>query len=432
MGSDNKSFALVGYGVSARAMHKYLLSKGVTPVIREQRQIFVPSGTRLITDNYLNTDEDIIIRSPSVRPDKIRGNGKILTEAQYALEITRGFKIGVSGSSGKTTSTSLICQILKNDGKDARKCGNIGTPIISLAPSSTEESYTVCELSSFQLMDMTPHLDVALLTNISENHLDWHIDISEYENAKANLIKNASLCVLNYDDVRARPLEKSAREVAFFSLCGLPKDIRHSQVCAYLDGESLICNGQEIINSCELKIKGRFNIANALGAICAVWGLVDIESIRHTLRTFEGVSGRMELVDTISGVRFVCSSIDSTPERTIATLSALDITKCVIIMGGYDKNLSYEPLYEATKDARGVVLLGANADKIARAIKKDAPRAKDLSEAVKIALDLATDGDTVLLSPASASFDMFENYRDREEKFKEIVRGLKWKKSESF
>ena len=434
MSLENKSFAIIGYGVSGKAMCDYLLSNGVFPTVRTPSPTEVPKGVAQINENYLCTREDVIIRSPSVRPDKIKGKGAVTTEAAYALEITKGFKIGVSGSSGKTTSVSLIYEILRCDGKDARLCGNIGTPIIAYAPSSTEKSYTVCELSSFQLMDACPSLDVALLTNISENHLDWHTDMREYEEAKSHLLKNAALCVLNYDDTRVRSIYKGTGKRAFFSLDGLPRSVSDAQVRAYLSGNALYCNGVKIIDADDVGLRGRFNIANALGAACAVWDTVDIDSIRNTLRTFKGVSGRMELVDTLNGVDFISSSIDSTPSRTVATLSALNASRCVVILGGYDKGVSYEPLREAMRGIRGAVLIGANADKIEHAIKDSAHvcRASTLKDAVEIAFAMARTGDTVLLSPASASFDMFENYKDREEKFKEAIRGLKWKKSKSF
>lgn len=434
MSLKNKSIALVGYGSSSRAMCNYLLKREIYPVVRNKEIVPVPSGVRLITENYLDTSEDIVFRSPGIRPDRIKASGRVTTEVAYALEITRGTKIGISGSDGKTTTSSLIYNMLTADGLQATLCGNIGTPVIEYASDSTLNTYTVCELSSFQLMDMHPMLDVCAITGISENHLDWHTSMNEYIEAKAHILENAGLSILNYDDEIVRGLENRTQASALFSLHDLSSTRVSAEAIAYLKNGYLFCNGVKIISADELRLRGRFNIANALCALCVVWNIVDIEAIRHTLRTFSGAPGRMELVDSVGGVDFICSSIDSTPTRTVATLSALDVSKCVLILGGYDKGVSYAPLAEATRGLRGAVLCGANADKIESAIKNNTQikKATRLEDAVMLAVEMARKGDAVLLSPASASFDMFNSYKEREQKFKEIVRGLKWKKSGSF
>ena len=431
MSFENKAVALVGFGASNKEMCDYLLKNGARVTIRNIKQIPVPEGTRLITENYLDTCEDLVFRSPVIRPDRIKIRGELTSEIAYALDITRGFKIGVTGSDGKTTTSTLIYEILKADKRQATLCGNIGTPAIRLASDSTEKTHTVCELSSFQLFDMQPRLDVAVLTNISENHLDWHKDMGEYIEAKRNIFKNASRSVLNGDCPISRKIKLDG-EIALFSLDD-KKDTR-TQMLACLKNGYLECNGQKIIKADRLRLKGSFNLQNALCAIASVWKIASAEAIEYTLSTFEGVTGRMEMVDKINGVSFVCSSIDSTPSRTIATLSAFDISKCVLILGGYDKGVSYEPLKEATRGLKCAILCGANADKIEKSVKQSAPikRANDLLSATELAYEMANEGDTVLLSPASASFDMFENYKERERKFKEIVRGLKWKKSKRF
>ncbi|MBQ7411821.1 MAG: hypothetical protein IJW10_02815, partial [Clostridia bacterium] len=317
MSLKNKSIALVGYGSSSRAMCNYLLKREIYPVVRNKEIVPVPSGVRLITENYLDTSEDIVFRSPGIRPDRIKASGRVTTEVAYALEITRGTKIGISGSDGKTTTSSLIYNMLTADGLQATLCGNIGTPVIEYASDSTLNTYTVCELSSFQLMDMHPMLDVCALTGISENHLDWHTSMNEYIEAKANILENAGLSILNYDDEIVRGLENRTQASALFSLHDLSSTRVSAEAIAYLKNGYLFCNGVKIISADELRLRGRFNIANALCALCAVWNIVDIEAIRHTLRTFSGAPGRMELVDSVGGVDFICSSIDSTPTRTV-------------------------------------------------------------------------------------------------------------------
>lgn len=422
----NKSVSLVGYGASNREMCDYLLSRGICPTVRNKELISLPTGVRLITEKYLEATEDIVFRSPVIRPDRIVTQGQITTEVNYALEETKGFKIGITGSDGKTTTSTLIYEILRADGKSATLCGNIGTPCISLAPVSKEDTYTVCELSSFQLMDMTASLSVSALTNISENHLDWHTDMNEYINAKRRIFKGSSFSVLNLDCPYTEGLK--IKPSALFSLDRIEPS--RAEVCAYLENDFIVCNGTRVIKADQLGIKGRFNLQNALCAVASLWQVASRDAIEDALAKFTGVSGRMENIGSVGGVTFISSSIDSTPSRTVATLSAIDKHKCVLILGGYDKGTSYEPLREATKGIKYAVLCGANIDKIEKAIKDstDIRRASDLESAVNMAYEVAQSGDIVLLSPASASFDAFENYKQREQKFKEIVRGLKWRK----
>lgn len=424
MNFKDKTVSLVGFGASNREMCDYLLQHDAIVTVRNIKEISVPEGVTLITENYLDTREDFVFRSPVIRPDRIKTKGILTSEVDYALGITKGFKIGITGSDGKTTTSTLICEILKADKKEANLCGNIGTPVIKFAENSTENTHTVCELSSFQLFDMQPKLDIAVLTNITENHLDWHIDMNEYVSAKKNILKNASFSVLNYDNPYTRKMQKSTHG-AMFSFENLSR--ASTDVLACVSGDYIVCNGHKIIKTENILIKGRFNLQNALCATATLWGRVCPEAIEYTLHNFSGVRGRMETIDKINGVSFVCSSIDSTPSRTIATLGAFDNSKCVLILGGYDKGVSYAPLREATKGLKCAVLCGANSEKIEKEIKNvtKIKFANTLKEAVRIANEIATEGDTVLLSPASASFDMFENYIDRENNFRQSVRGLK-------
>lgn len=419
-----KSVALVGYGKSNRALHTYLSGMGISPTIRNREYVSVPDTERLIVEGYLEADEDVVFRSPGIRPDKIKAKGKVTTESAYALSIAKGRKIGISGSDGKTTSATLIHKILVEDNRDSYLCGNIGTPIIEYANNLNDDSYLVCELSSFQLMDMRPSLDVALITNITENHLDWHRDMDEYIGAKLGMLEHAKRRVLNYDCDTLRPL--SSEDTVFFSK-EKPQKIPSYCRAVYRHGGAIYCDGEKIIDISSIRLKGDFNISNVQGAIGALVGSVDNVAIRRAVESFYGVSSRLSCIDTVGGVTFIDSSIDSTPSRTLATLSALDITKCAVILGGYDKNLCYAPLREALAGAKGAVLIGENSGKIFSEISgicKIYSHAT-LDEAVKRAYSLCSEGDSVVLSPASASFDMFDSYVDRAEKFKEIVRGLK-------
>ena len=423
--TNGKTVALIGFGESNRALCDYLIEQGVYPVIRNKELVKVPSGCRLVTDNYLEVREDIAFRSPVIRPDRIKNARVISSEADFALSLTNGTKIGVTGSDGKTTTSTLIARMLECAGKDVRLCGNIGTPIIKYLPTSSHGSYTVCELSSFQLFDASLSLDTAVITNISENHLDWHTDLNEYIESKSRILENSKRAVLSYDDFRVRALAKDTQETFFFSVKDTKAPKGAHLVCVK-DG-AILCDGVKITDIDKIRLKGKFNILNIESAIGALFGVVPVDAMAQVASEFSGVEGRMEYVCTKNGISFVCSSIDSTPARTIATLSAFDKSKCVVILGGYDKNLSYLPLAEALCGIKHAVICGANAEKIYESIKGScrAHITVDFAPAVRDAYSKCDRGDTVLLSPASASFDMFDNYKERAKKFKEIVRGLK-------
>ena len=416
------SVGLVGYGVSNKAMCKYLLGKGILPVVRCEDVCPVPVGLPTVFgQGYLDTGEDIVFRSPGVRPDAIKGGGRVTTEASYALENLCGFKVGVSGSDGKTTTSTLIYRMLTVGGKNAYLCGNIGKPIIDLASLACQGDFLVAELSSFQLMDASPCLDVAAITNISQNHLDWHRDMGEYIGAKVNIFKNARRRVLNYDDPVLRELDFES--TVYFSLgerwdlvrCG--KRAIHIVKGYVYDGET------SLFPVADVALKGEYNLQNVLCATACVIDTVGKDAIHRVAREFCGVENRAELVGTVGGVDFVCSAIDTTPTRTKKTLSAFDKGRVVCILGGYDKSLDYECLRVELEGLKGVVICGENRQKI-MALTQKYTIVNTLDEAVYAAYGLAQDGDTVLLSPASASFDMFKNYKEKASCFKRAVRSL--------
>ncbi len=413
-----KRVALIGYGVSNKALCDYLIQEGATPVIRCAQPVDIPDGALgAFGNDYLDTKEEVVFRSPSVRPDRIVGD-YVTTEADYALGLCNGFKIGISGSDGKTTTTTLVHQMLCQGGKTAFLGGNIGFPLIKYVPLARQGDYLVAELSSFQLMDLTATLDIGAVTNISENHLDWHTDMDEYILAKSRLLGNSRLAVLNYDDPAVRDLP--AERAVYFSLQDLSCLVGKLDVFHIVGGK--ICfNDVPLFPISDICLKGEFNLQNVLCAVACTYGIVGREACHHVARHFCGVSGRMEGVGTVDGVKFVCSAIDSTPTRTSKTLSAFDKERTVCILGGYDKNLSYDLLKDAVRDLKGVVLCGENSEKIEKSINRHATRVNTLDEAVAVAYKLASPGDVVILSPASASFDMFKNYREKARCFKVAV-----------
>ena len=414
----NKSVGLIGYGTSNQAMCAHLLKKGIMPTVRDKDACCVPSGLKTVFGgDYLLAGEDIVFRSPGVRPDKICTRGQVFTEASYGLDLCNAYKIGVTGSDGKTTTSTLIYRMLCVGNKNAFLGGNIGKPIVSIADRLAQGDFLVAELSSFQLMDMEPCLDVAAVTNITENHLDWHTHMGEYVGAKAHILKNAKRRVLNYDDPLVRSLAKAD---VYFSLNDRRKMLGKCDFVHIVNGQ--VCyNDTPLFPVSDICLKGQFNVQNVLCALGCTYNLVDKKALWRVAREFCGVENRMESVLTLGGVEFVCSAIDSTPSRTVKTLSAFDLSRTVCILGGYDKNLSYECLRAPLSQAKGVVLCGENRDKIAACVNRRVTIVNTLEEAVAAAYGIATDGDTVILTPASASFDMFKNYREKASAFKRAV-----------
>ncbi len=421
----NKSISLVGYGVSNKALGGYLLKNGITFSIRDKSVQDLPKGiTGFFGEAYIDACEDVIFRSPSIHPSVFNRSKDVFTEISYSLENTVAKKIGITGSDGKTTTSTLIHKILEKEAK-AYLVGNVGMPLIHRIDEIKKEDFVVCEMSSFQLYDYTPSLDVAVVTGISPNHLDWHSSMADYIFAKRNILKKSKKAVVNYDSPYKDFFTHS--NTSYFSLSDLSFLFEKGVSCAYVKDNCAYYNGQIILPLNKLKLKGEYNILNALAAILATGEFVRRESISEALTSFMGVSHRAETVALVRGITFIDSSIDSTPARTKNTISAFDKSKCILIMGGYDKKLSYNELNEATKGIKCIILLGENREKIYKAVKSSAKKiinVNNIVEAVNASYKEAVAGDYVILSPASASFDMFKNYKERAEKFKEAIRGL--------
>lgn len=419
------SASLIGYGVSNKALLSYLLKKGICPVVRNPTPLDLPNGTLgIFGKDYLNASEDVIFRSPSVRPDKFPARSHIFTEAGYTLEISCAHKIGITGSDGKSTTSTLIHKMLSGAGLGAYLGGNIGTPLINYLDVAGKNDYLVCELSSFQLYDYEPPLDVSVITSISENHLDWHTSLGEYIFSKRNILKRAKRAVVNYDCEYRGFFTHS--NTTYYSLSDCHDKLNAGESYVYLRNGYVYYNEKKLFPKDIIKIKGKYNLLNMLGAIGAVFPIVPLEKIIEVAVSFSGLSHRAEEIYTLKGIKFIDSSADSTPARTLATLSAFPRARVALIMGGYDKNLSYDILRDGVSGAKCVILYGANKEKIKNSINGAVKieYANDISEAVALAYKMAQSGDYVILSPASASFDMFKDYRDRAEKYKDAIRGL--------
>lgn len=437
--------AVCGVGVSNLPLIRLLRGAGMEVEARDKKDLSALGdagrelerlGVGLISgERYLDDiDADFIYRSPGIRPDvdgfvRAIGRGAVLTsEMEAFFEVCPARIIAITGSEGKTTTSTLIAEMLKAEGKRVFLGGNIGTPLLDRAPDMTSDDYVVVELSSFQLMTMKRNAPTAVVTNVTPNHLDIHKGMDEYIAAKANVFKHQSgenCVVLNADNDITRSFADIAKgEVRWFSL---EEKVENG---AYFDGEWLVSveNGAErrIVRADEIKVPGMHNVANYLTAICAVRGIVGDEAIAKVAREFGGVEHRIEFVREVDGVRYYNDSIASSPTRTIAGLKSFK-QKVVLIAGGYDKHIPFEPLAaELPAHVKTLVLCGATADKIesvARAVEGCPPivRADGFEQAVNAARDAASEGDIVLMSPACASFDQFKNFAERGEKFKNIV-----------
>ena len=374
----------------------------------------------------------MVFRTPGMHPGnpaivKLRQQGaQITSEMEVFFEVAPCFIVAVTGSDGKTTTTTLIAEMLKAEGKSVWLGGNIGTPLLPLCRQMKPEDYAVVELSSFQLMDMKRSPQRAVVTNLAPNHLDVHRDMEEYVQAKKNIFRfqnPGDLLVLNADNAITASFTGRG-ETHFFSR----KDRTN---CVWEENGVIYRRGEKVLASEEILIPGTHNVENYMAAIAAVDGLVCDETIRQVARNFGGVEHRIELVRVKDGVKFYNDSIASSPSRTIAGLRSFT-QKVILIAGGYDKHIPYDVLGpEICAHVSKLFLCGATAGKIRSAVEQAEGTEKpeitdcgDFENAVRTAAAAAKGGDIVLMSPASASFDQFKNFMVRGECFKRIVKEL--------
>ena len=414
-----KTVALVGFGASNRALCEHFLSLGIQPCVHLESQCALPNGVSgAFGKDYLTCYEDTVFRSPVIKPTRIKTRGKILCESEYALSKISAKQICITGSDGKTTTSTLIYEMLRRE-HSAFLGGNIGTPLIYALQGQYD--FAVCELSSFQLYDFEPRCEAAIITNITENHLDWHSDMNEYRLSKENILKRAKRRILCYDDPYLHALGKKYENITYFSLSDI-SCLRGNK--AYIKNGFVCYNGAELLRVSDTRLKGSFNLLNILAAICACAPYVSTDTIAQVAREFKGVASRLEHIKTVDGVSFVNSSIDTTPSRTLSTLSAFDKAKTILLLGGADKNLSFEPFDGALDDLKSAVVFGAARDKIIPHLKCRHITVNTLNEAVHCARSLACKGDTVLLSPACTSFDMYKSYKERAQDFINAVKKI--------
>lgn len=446
---SGKKTAVVGIGVSNIPLINSLLSLGaiVTAFDKKNREElgdianeFDNKGVKLeLGSGYLDNLRgfDVVFKTPSMRIDsealvKAKEEGAYITsEMEEFVRYTKGKVYAVTGSDGKTTTTTIISKLLEEEGYKTWVGGNIGNPLFSQIESINENDRVVLELSSFQLMTMTQEIDIAVCTNLAPNHLDMHKDMQEYIDAKKNIFLYQSsdgLLVVNRENEITHEFTREAR--------GTVKEFSSKREIAdgaYYKNNILYLEGKEVCKKDDIIIKGMHNVENYLAAFLATKEDVSIETMKKVTGTFAGVEHRCELVRELDGVKYYNDSIASSPTRTLAGLRAFD-EKVIVIAGGYDKHIPFEPLaYEGYPYIKELILMGVTKEKIKgvfdkleqeKGIKVDIKMAETLEEAVDMAKSIAKSGDIVTLSPACASFDMYPNFMVRGNKFKDIVRNL--------
>ena len=450
----DKKVSFIGLGRSHRELLGMFAAKGAQVSLRDKRtreQIgeeadrLEAMGIRLLLgENYLEglCSEDLLLRTPGMyyfHPalQQARQAGVAVTsEMELFFDLCPCKIYAVTGSDGKTTTTSVIAELLKKQGYRVFLGGNIGFPLLPRIEQIEPQDRAVVELSSFQLISMRRSPDVAVVTNVTPNHLDVHKDMQEYIDAKRNILlyqQPPCRAVLGYENPISRSMQADCKgEQVWFTR------LHETDNGAFLREDGMLCmaeNGQvtPFLAQKDVKLRGLHNIENLLAAAAAVWGRVPVEAIRKVGSTFTGVEHRIEPVRTLDGVTYYNDSIASSPTRTIAGLRSFD-QKLILIAGGYDKKIPYEPLApEILQHVKVLVLMGATGPRIEKAVREHPDfaasglvilHAEGMRDAVEKARQAAHPGDIVSLSPASASFDLYPNFEVRGRDYKAIVNSL--------
>lgn len=443
-----KQISVIGVGVSNVPLIEFLLSGGARVTAHDKKnaselgdiykRLSDMGISFVLGEKYLEEIPDgceIIFKTPGLRADvpelvaaKEKGI-KITSEMELFFELCPCEIIAVTGSDGKTTTTTLIGEMLRREGYRCFVGGNIGRPLLGDTAGMKSDDKAILELSSFQLhtMNCSPH--IAVITNITPNHLDWHTDYNEYIESKKNIFrhqKDGDRVVLNFDNDITRSFAGEAKNSMYFSR----KSDLERGVCLE-DGFIVLKDGgntKKILSVGDIKIPGMHNVENYMAAIAAVFEYVSTDTINHVAKNFGGVPHRIELVRELDGVKYYNDSIASSPARTTAGLKSFN-QKVILIAGGYDKKIPFDDFGAVVNEhVKELVLVGVTSEKIENAVKNASNynglkihRKTDFKDAVVTARSCAKDGDVVILSPACASFDLFKNFEQRGNCFKEIV-----------
>lgn len=447
-----KKVAVLGVGVSNRPLLRLLAGSGASVRAYDRRDHAAMSevaeelealGIALSCgDGYLDgLSADVIFRTPGMRPDvpqiaaAVAAGAVLTSEMEAFFEVCPCPIIAITGSDGKTTTSTLIAEMLTRAGVRCHLGGNIGHPLLAEADMMLPDDAAVVELSSFQLMTMKKSASTAVVTNVAPNHLDIHRDMEEYVDAKRNVFAyqtSADRVVLNLDNDITRHFGREAEgHVFYFSKQPFTGDgvyLADGAIWASAGGKR-----EKVLETSEIFLPGLHNVENYMAAIAAVWGRVPIDTIRRTAREFHGVEHRIEFVRELNGVRYYNDSIATSPTRAIAGLRSFP-GRVIMIAGGYDKHLSFAPLApEILAHVKTLVLCGATAGMIRAAVVSEdgfSPdslpilETEDFRQAIDLARENAGPGDVVILCPACAAFDKFPNFMVRGKTFKDYVNSL--------
>jgi len=453
--AKGKTFSLIGLGVSNLPLVSFLYEAGAASVVvrdlkkkegdNEVIEAKKAGATVILGEKYLeDLAEDVLIRSPGIRPDieafrrAKKSGARITCETELFLQFVPCRSFAVTGSDGKTTTTTLISKILAKSGVRVHLGGNIGKAMLPQLKDTSPDDFAVMELSSFQLMECAFSPDVAVITNLSENHLDWHVDMDEYLVAKQNILLHQSensIAVLNADNVHTAKCSANGR-ARYFSCADSTPPQNYVNGIYCLNGWIFLRKNSEnipFIKTADILLPGKHNVENYMAAIAATQDFVSADDVLEIAKSFGGVEHRIELVRELDGVKYYNSSIDSSPTRSTAALKAFN-QKVIMIAGGYDKNLDYTCFGDIVcEKVSTLILCGATSEKIKTAVKSSKFYSADtikiiscsnFDETVKVAKKEAKSGDIVILSPASASFDLFRNFDERGKYFKKLVTEL--------
>ena len=451
--AKNMKIAVIGIGVSNLPLVRMLAECGAKICVHDKRteeqlgevyEELVSLGAEAVLGNeYLDKIADgteMVFKTPGVRCDvpailEAEQNGAVISsEMELFFDTCPAKIIAVTGSDGKTTTTSLIYDMLKRGGYNCYLGGNIGRPLLADVEDMTESDIAVVELSSFQLHTMKKSADIAVVTNVTPNHLDWHTDFEEYAESKKAVFKyqdENGKVVLNFDNDITKAFGEGKEGAVYFS----SKTDAENGFCLKDGNIVRTKNGvveRVVLDINTIYIPGMHNVENYMAASAAVEGLVDDDVIRTTATEFKGVPHRIEFVRELDGVKYYNDSIASSPARTTAGLVSFGDKKVILIAGGYDKKIPFDEFGSVVNEhVKKLVLVGVTAEKIEKAVVSapnysDLPvyRCTEFKEAVEKAKEVAENGDIVILSPACASFDLFKNFEVRGDTFKEIVKGF--------
>ncbi len=448
-----KKVAFIGAGVSHKKLIEIFSQKGAIVTLCDKKQLegfgeYADTLKQLnvnlsLGENYLDglKNQDMIMRTPGFEfytkelQDQLNAGVMVTSEMELFFQLCPCKIYAVTGSDGKTTTTTLISEMLKESGKTVHLGGNIGKALLPIAEEVKEDDVAVVELSSFQLISMRQSPDVAVVTNVTPNHLDHHKDMQEYIDAKRNILlyqPQGGKAVLGYENDVSRNMEDDVKgKCVFFTRL---TDISGIPGCGYIDNGGMLCvGGAKVVHQDEVALRGKHNLENLLAAFCAVNGDVPYEVMAKVAREFKGVEHRIEPVRTLNGVQWFNDSIASSPTRTIAGLKSFPQKIC-IIAGGYDKKIPYEPLAQPVIDnVKLLVVMGQTGPAIEKVVREHPDfeksgikilRADSMEQAVQLMYENTQPGDIVSLSPASASFDFYPNFEVRGRHFKKLVNEL--------